>query len=146
MKRLIKATQLCLALFSISDCINVRVLTMLANSKVVGSAKSKSCWGSCACSIYIALYATLSQLALCSDGCTSSRASWKVSFLLGDWGFFKIIIIFSSFSPCWVAGKVAGKWAGLTLMPEFCSVWQCWSSSCSAERPTLLAHRWKGIS
>lgn len=42
MKRLIKAAQLWLALFSISDCINVRVLTILANSEVVGSAKRKA--------------------------------------------------------------------------------------------------------
>lgn len=42
MKRLIKGAQLCLALFSVDDCIKVRVLIILLNSKLVGSAKHQA--------------------------------------------------------------------------------------------------------
>lgn len=42
MKILIKGTQLHLALFSADACINVRVLIILLNSKVVDSAKHKA--------------------------------------------------------------------------------------------------------
>lgn len=42
MKRLIKGAQLCLALFGVDDCIKVRVLIILLNSKVAGSAKHKA--------------------------------------------------------------------------------------------------------